>query len=73
MHVDFKRGELVELTNIVGVFEGRYSKLEREHSLVIVLNDTCDPKDRTMVLVFGKNVCGKLQSFYVRRARLKRL
>ena len=73
MYVNLERGELVELTDIVGVFEGHYSKVERRNTLVVVLRGRIELARRTMVCVFGRSMDGVLQSFYVTRARLKKL
>ncbi len=73
MCVNLERGELVELTDIVGVFEGHYSKVERRNTLVVVLSGKIELASRTMVHVFGRSMDGVLQSFYVTRARLKKL
>ena len=64
----------MELTNIVEVFEGRYSRVENNSRFVVVVEDVAqdDIEKPTLVQVFGM-LRSELRSFYVTPARLTKL
>ena len=74
MCYSFKRGELVELINIVEVFEGHYSRVGNNSRFVVVVENVTedDIEKLALVQVFGM-LRSKLRSFYVTPARLTKL
>ena len=64
----------MELTNIVEVFEGHYSRVENNSRLVVVVEDVAKHgiEKFALVQVFGM-LRSELRSFYVAPARLTKL